>query len=46
MKLVVLFENAAKFERSGQLVVVYRNVDQHHPLAPAPLRSGVRPLLR
>jgi hypothetical protein len=31
MKPVVLFINAAKFERSGQLVVVYRNVDQHYP---------------
>jgi hypothetical protein len=32
MKLVVLFTNAAQFERSGQLVIVYRGMHQHHPL--------------
>ena len=32
---MVLFTNSAQFERSGQLVIVYRSMDQHHPLAPS-----------
>jgi len=40
MKLEVQFINAAQFERSGQLVVVYRSMDQHHPLAPSSTEEG------
>jgi hypothetical protein len=40
MQLVVLFTNAAQFERSGQLVIVYRSMDQHHPLAPSSTEEG------
>ena len=41
MSLVVLFTNVAKFECSGQLLLAFRSVDQHHPLTPPQLRRGI-----